>query len=170
MTSHEIIPDSMNVLSLLYFFWSLNIILFIYNHDVQSPKAFDESGSTALHKASANGHLEVLKLLIQHGSDVELADMSGCTPLHLAARNGHLTCVKFLISQGADFRVKSKKGNTAMSMAKANCQPKVAEYLSNCGKLLIIVYSWTIRSTLCGLLGSCIFSWFKWKQTYCVIL
>ena len=66
---------------------------------------------------------------------MELADISGCTPLHVAARNGHLTCVKYLVLQGADFRMKSKKGNTAMVMAKANNQPKVAEYLSNCGEL-----------------------------------
>lgn len=100
----------------------------------QSPKEFDESGSTAVHKASANGHLEVLKLLIQHGGDVQLADISGCTPLHVAARNGHLTCVKYLVLQGADFRMKSKKGNTALAMAKANSQQKVAEYLSNCDR------------------------------------
>jgi len=74
-----------------------------------------------------------LKLLIQRGGDVELADISGCTPLHVAARNGHLTCVKYLVLQGADFRMKSKKGNTALAMAKANSQQKVAEYLSNCG-------------------------------------
>lgn len=135
MTTHQYQFPECNLLSA-----KIMNTLHLYNHDVQSPKAFDESGSIALHKASANGHLEVLKLLIQYDGDVELADMSGCTPLHLAARNGHLTCVKFLILQGADFRVKSKKGNTAMSMAKANCQPKVAEYLSNCGKLLIIVY------------------------------
>lgn len=102
--------------------------------DEQSPKQFDESGSTAVHKAAANGHMDVLKLLIQHGGDVELADISGCTPLHTAARNGHLTCVKYLVSQGADFRMKSKKGNTAVMMAKANNQPKVAEYLSNCDR------------------------------------
>ena len=101
----------------------------------KSAKEFDEAGSTAVHKAAANGHLDVLKLLIQHGGDVELADISGCTPLHVAARNGHLTCVKYLVLQGADFRMKSKKGNTAMVMAKANSQPKVAEYLSNCGEL-----------------------------------
>ena len=89
-----------------------------------------------MHKAAANGHMDVLKLLIQHGGDVELADISGCTPLHTAARNGHLTCVKYLVSQGADFRMKSKKGNTAVMMAKANNQPKVAEYLSNCGKFV----------------------------------
>lgn len=101
----------------------------------KSAKEFDEAGSTAVHKAAANGHLDVLKLLIQHGGDVELADISGCTPLHVAARNGHLTCVKYLVLQGADFRMKSKKGNTAVVMAKANNQPKVAEYLSNCGEL-----------------------------------
>ena len=106
-----------------------NLIVF------KSAKEFDEAGSTAVHKAAANGHLDVLKLLIQHGGDVELADISGCTPLHVAARNGHLTCVKYLVLQGADFRMKSKKGNTAMVMAKANNQPKVAEYLSNCGEL-----------------------------------
>ena len=68
-----------------------------------------------------------------------MPDISGCMPLHVAARNGHLTCVKYLVLQGADFRLKSKKGNTAMAMAKANSQQKVAEYLSNCGKIILPV-------------------------------
>lgn len=103
----------------------------------KNPQEFDESGTTALHKAAANGHLEVLKLLVEQGSDVNKTDITGCSPLHAASRNGHMSCVKFLVEHGADFKLKSLKGNTPMIVAKANSQQKVAEYLSTCGKFNI---------------------------------
>ncbi|KXJ26455.1 Cyclin-dependent kinase 4 inhibitor D [Exaiptasia diaphana] len=108
----------------------------------KSPQDLDESGTTALHKAAANGHLEVLKLLVEQGSDVNKTDITGCSPLHAASRNGHMSCVKFLVEHGADFKLKSIKGNTPMVVAKANSQQKVAEYLSTCDREK---YAWEVQ-------------------------
>jgi ankyrin repeat protein len=44
-------------------------------------------------EASDNGHLEVVKLLIAHGSDVHADDYAA---LRWASENGHLEVVKYL--------------------------------------------------------------------------
>ena len=43
-----------------------------------------QSQGTALYFASLNGHLEVVKLLLENQADVNLANKSGQTPLHVA--------------------------------------------------------------------------------------
>lgn len=49
------------------------------------------SGATPLHLATQNDHLEVVRLLIQLGADMDRAGgETGTTPLHAAAFKGHL--------------------------------------------------------------------------------
>lgn len=49
----------------------------------------DRSGYTALHYAARNGHVEVCKLLLRNGADVNAVTKSGCaTALHRAASAG----------------------------------------------------------------------------------
>jgi ankyrin repeat protein len=57
---------------------------------VSDPKALD---SNALRWAAANGHLEIVKLLIP----VSDPKAGGSYALRLAAENGHLEIVKLLI-------------------------------------------------------------------------
>ncbi|KAE9377688.1 ankyrin, partial [Stipitochalara longipes BDJ] len=53
-------------------------------------------GQTALHCACRNGHLEVVKLLVEHGALMEIKDDEGMTPLLEAAVAGDLLVFKFL--------------------------------------------------------------------------
>lgn len=47
-------------------------------------------GSTALHFAAANGHVDVLTLLLHCGADIEKTDKHGVTPLMLAENLGQV--------------------------------------------------------------------------------
>lgn len=58
----------------------------------------------ALKKASANGHLEVVKLLIKNGANVNVSNSS---PLVSASWHGHLEIVKLLLKNGAEVTTRS---------------------------------------------------------------
>uniref|UniRef100_A0A453AU56 Uncharacterized protein n=1 Tax=Aegilops tauschii subsp. strangulata TaxID=200361 RepID=A0A453AU56_AEGTS len=61
----------------------------------------DSQGRTALHMASANGHLAVVEYLIQNGANVNSTNLEKNTPLHWACLNGHTEVIKALICAGA---------------------------------------------------------------------
>lgn len=48
----------------------------------------DEAGRTALHMAAANGHLDIVQILVKAGSDVNAKNAQDSTPLHWACLNG----------------------------------------------------------------------------------
>ncbi len=58
-------------------------------------------GRTALMIAAAEGHLEVVRLLVEAGSDLSLADAEGSTALSLARSYGHLDVAALLEEAGA---------------------------------------------------------------------
>uniref|UniRef100_A0A8C6P2V7 Protein phosphatase 1 regulatory subunit n=1 Tax=Nothobranchius furzeri TaxID=105023 RepID=A0A8C6P2V7_NOTFU len=76
-----------------------------------------KSGGTALHVAAAKGYVEVLKLLIQAGYDVNIKDNDGWTPLHAAAHWGKEEACKILVENQCDMDIINKMGQTAFDVA-----------------------------------------------------
>ena len=56
----------------------------------------------ALHVACAHGHLEVARVLIDHGADLDQRDDRGDSPMHRATHNNHTDLVRLLLDHGAD--------------------------------------------------------------------
>ncbi|XP_045504663.1 uncharacterized protein LOC123701284 [Colias croceus] len=67
--------------------------------------------STPLHRASKNGHKEVVSLLLAAGIDPNIRTNSG-TPLHDAACFGKASVVRILLAKGADLRALDGRGKT----------------------------------------------------------
>ncbi|KAK9939491.1 hypothetical protein M0R45_016186 [Rubus argutus] len=65
----------------------------------------DSQGRTALHMASANGHLDIVEYLVCRGVDLNAPNEEMNTPLHWACLNGHVEVVKKLIFAGANVSV-----------------------------------------------------------------
>lgn len=77
----------------------------------------DSNGITALHHAAFKGRLDVVKLLIGAGADVNAEDNSGGTPLHAAVIGGHADVAGFLIASGANIEAKEADGWTPLYTA-----------------------------------------------------
>ena len=59
------------------------------------------NGATALHAASQEGHLEIVRILVDDGkADVDIKMNDGATAMDLAASHGHVDVVKFLLIVG----------------------------------------------------------------------
>src|ERR1051326_6410856 len=86
--------------------------------DPQLVRVGDSGGSTALHWAGANGHVEVMQYLIDHGADINVAEnVEGWTPIMSAACSGSAEPVRLLIKRGAFLEARRKDGSEAIHIA-----------------------------------------------------
>ena len=66
------------------------------------PQDGDEDNDTALMKAAGQGHIEVVRFLVEQGADLDVRNRQDQNALMFAAAGGHLAVVVFLIDSGAD--------------------------------------------------------------------
>ena len=62
----------------------------------------DGHGDQAIHHAARNGDTEIVRLLVEHGADVNAKNTGGQTVLYCAGGHGHLDTLQLLLSEGAD--------------------------------------------------------------------
>ena len=92
----------------------------------------DDSGRSALHKASFWGHAHVVDFLTRSClARVNETDYAGDTPLHDAARFGHVEIVRSLLSVGGDCSLTNIEGHTPLSLAQLHEKPEVMAVLTS---------------------------------------
>lgn len=64
---------------------------------------------------------EIVKLLVEHGADIDARDEEEATPLMRAAAFGQTGVVRALLDHGANAEAKDKSGNTALIAAGCAC-------------------------------------------------
>jgi hypothetical protein len=89
----------------------------------------DHYGRTALHFAAVEGHVEIAKLLLRHGANVDVEDEHGLTALHLATKAGFVEMAELLLEDGAYVDTRDKTGWTALHWAVYADQEAVVSVL-----------------------------------------
>ncbi|CAL4104166.1 unnamed protein product [Meganyctiphanes norvegica] len=119
-----------------------------------NPEIPDKKGcATPIYIASQNNHLDILRVLIQAGADVNTARKDGWTPLIIACDRGHTEAVQALLNAGANAEILDNRVGTDIINTLGG-GPAVIETLTtiegNCGgvtsypckTLTIIVDNW----------------------------
>lgn len=88
----------------------------------------DPNGYTPIHAAASYGHIELLKLLIAKGGDINIQDNDGDTPLHHCE---DLETAKLMVEQfKCDWKLKNGEGQTALEYKKEDEEfPELVAYL-----------------------------------------
>lgn len=82
------------------------------------PNVVDSSGYFALHYAARSGHVDICRLLLNHGACPNACTRSGnVTPLHRAAYSGQIEVVRLLLERKASVCHQDADGKTALHKA-----------------------------------------------------
>ena len=92
-------------------------------------EAGDEHGTTAMTTASFLGHVEVVRLLLERGADIDRPNKFGARPLFSAANNAKLRVIQELLKAGASLSVESADGLTAFMHAATSTPETVRAFL-----------------------------------------
>ena len=72
--------------------------------NIEFRSGFLQTGYTPLHISTYFGHVDLVRLLLDHGADAKCMDRRGYTPLQLACRHGHVDVVELM------FDLKEERG------------------------------------------------------------
>merc|ERR1719203_1826012 len=90
-------------------------------------------GAPPLWCAAAAGHLEIVRLLVKSGANVNSTTKTNSTPLRAACFDGHFEIVKYLVEHNADIEVANRHGHTCLMIACYKGHFKIAKYLIDIG-------------------------------------
>ena len=85
---------------------------------------------TAMFHAAKEGHLAIVRLLLEHGgADLEKSDSYGNSPLMVATWKGHVDVVCYLLEQGANVNKADDHGCTSLHEAASEGHLEIAKLL-----------------------------------------
>ena len=90
----------------------------------------NKPGWAPLHYAATNGHVAVIKQLLDNYAFIDAQSPNGTTPLMMAAMYGSTAAVQLLLDEGADTQMKNEQGLTAIDFAQRANRPDAVRLLS----------------------------------------
>ncbi|RSM11288.1 hypothetical protein CDV31_006840 [Fusarium ambrosium] len=95
-----------------------------------NPNYACNDGRNAMYWALYCGNVELFKLLVEHGGDVNYRwQHDECTLVMMAAERGNMDILRVLVDAGADVGGQNKKGETALDLAQQKNKNQVVEFL-----------------------------------------
>jgi ankyrin repeat protein len=126
--------DLLQILAYIGFTEAISKLTEMYpENGIHSMRNF-KNDSTPLMAAAMKGHMEVVKLLLDKGVNVnEYTSYVRITPLMFAVKNGHKEIVKLLLDRGANIEAKDRNGKSLLDYAAKSGNKEVVELLLDRG-------------------------------------
>lgn len=86
-----------------------------------------------LRSAAVAGRLDIARLLIARGADVNARGEGGYTPLHEVAGGGRIEFARLLLEHGAEINARGDDAKTPLTIALENKQTEMANFLRGRG-------------------------------------
>ena len=113
-----------------------NVITLLGTGAKVNEKERDNNNMTALHVAAMKGNVDIVRLLLKHGADLNAKDSHperGWTPLHYAVYSGRPDVVALLCDSGSKIDAKGANGGTPLHVAAAGYLDRVCKVLMEHG-------------------------------------
>jgi len=91
------------------------------------------NGRTPLHTAAYGGKLNIVKLLLSCGADVNATTSTGSTPLHGGALYDHEAVVRLLVEKGANVKAANQATYTPLTNAASSGSLPIMKFLVDAG-------------------------------------
>ncbi|VDM35364.1 unnamed protein product [Hydatigera taeniaeformis] len=87
----------------------------------------------ALEQAALKGHMQIVRLLVRHGGDIDRSDEFLDPPIFAAIRGRCMPVIQYFVSFGANMEVRNKRGWTPLMLAARIGGEKMVDCLLNAG-------------------------------------
>ncbi|XP_017781810.1 PREDICTED: serine/threonine-protein phosphatase 6 regulatory ankyrin repeat subunit A isoform X2 [Nicrophorus vespilloides] len=101
-------------------------------------KASSANGDTALHLAARRKDIDMVRILVDYGTSVDIQNGEGQTPLHIAAAEGDEILVKYFYGVRASASITDNQDRTPMHLAAENGHASIIELLADKFKASIL--------------------------------
>nr|XP_032819524.1 ankyrin repeat and EF-hand domain-containing protein 1 isoform X1 [Petromyzon marinus] len=112
---------------------SPNMSLQLLEHGANANASDSATGRSALMEAAAVGAVEVVRVILRCGGDVNARDKQGSHSAHRAALNGHFQVLQVLAAMGADLGLVALDGSTALHLAALKGHTVCCRFLAQRG-------------------------------------
>lgn len=124
-------PDGFTPLGLAIFFGHPETVDALLDAGADVNLASRESMKVSpLASASAAGQLDIARVLIARGANVNARAASDFTPLHESAASGRMEFAKLLLENGADVNARTSDGKTPLDYAREHNRAEMVQLLS----------------------------------------
>jgi ankyrin repeat protein len=111
--------DGFTALALAAYFGHVEVVLYLLTRKAEvNAVANNAMRVMPLHSAVAGGHLQIARVLVAEGADVNAPQHMGWRPLHAAARRGDADIVSMLLEHGADPMLANDEGLTPLELSR----------------------------------------------------
>ncbi|KAF7971912.1 hypothetical protein HWV62_19483 [Athelia sp. TMB] len=111
------------------FIGAIHTVQHLIQNGADIDAAEGDTSNRPLLVASSEGHLEVVKLLLDNSADPNTRDERIGTALQVASSKGHLAVAKLLLEMGADANIRAGEYGTALHAASSEGHLEVARLL-----------------------------------------